>query len=83
MVYRRLTRRQRREILSAYLSHLFPGLPLAVYECALAAGPDPTSKGKAAARRVSGRGAAGGGGLGGGAGLGRTTRGSLSERPAR
>jgi hypothetical protein len=40
MAYRRLTRKQRRDLLASYLLHLFPGLPLAVHECALAAGPD-------------------------------------------
>ena len=49
MAYRRLTRKQRRDLLASYLLHLFPGLPLAVHECALAAG----------AGRVEGSGAGG------------------------
>ena len=43
MAYRRLTRKQRRALFASYILHLFPALPLAVHECALAAGPDESS----------------------------------------
>ena len=67
MAYRRLTRKQRRALLASYLLHLLPGLPLAVHECALAAGPD--GSGDAPAERGgraggSGEAKRGGGGSG-------------------
>ena len=46
MAYRRLTRRQRRALFAAYVTHLFPGLPLAVHECAVAVGAEPTRETK-------------------------------------
>ena len=46
MAYRRLTRRQRRALFGAYVTHLFPGLPLAVHECAVAVGAEPTRETK-------------------------------------
>ena len=33
---RRLTREQRRSIFAAYIAHLFPGMPLAVFEVCVA-----------------------------------------------
>jgi hypothetical protein len=46
MAYRRLTRRQRRALFAAYVAHLFPGLPLAVHECTLSVGVEPTREEK-------------------------------------
>jgi uncharacterized membrane protein len=71
MAYRRLTRKQRRALLAAYLLHLFPVLPLAVHECACAAGPDAESQqsesrgGGGSVRSAAGGRNGGGGGSGG------------------
>ena len=62
MAYRRLTRRQRRALFGAYVTHLFPGLPLAVHECALAVGAEPTRETKRGGNAKNG---GGGGGAGG------------------
>lgn len=56
MAYRKLSRRQRRAVLASYLMHLFPGLPLAVHECALAVGPDDVTEEGAGGRSKRGGG---------------------------
>ena len=60
MAYRRLTRRQRRALFGAYVTHLFPGLPLAVHECAVAVGAEPTRETKRGGNAKNGGGGGGG-----------------------
>lgn len=60
MAYRRLTRRQRRALFGAYVTHLFPGLPLAVHECAVAVGAEPTRETKRGGNAKNGGGSGGG-----------------------
>ena len=75
--HRRLTRKQRKALFAAYVAHLFPGLPLAVYECQAAIGPDV-----ARGARRGGRGGGRGGGNGAGDGNAHAAA-AAAETPSR
>ena len=66
--HRRLARRERRALFAAYVAHLFPGLPLAVYEVHAAIGPDVARGARKGGEEMRKRGGRRGGGHGAGAG---------------